>query len=71
MDVMLGDGISNSLERELGNVINRPDGHKDFELSKLREQFHLRKMRRGILLIEMARLGKADLQSVLKYYQAK
>ena len=31
MDVMLGDGNSKSIERELDNVINCPDGHQDFE----------------------------------------
>ena len=30
MDVMLGDGNSNSIERELDNVMNRPGGHQNF-----------------------------------------
>ena len=31
MDIMLGDGSSNSIEKELDNVINRADRHQDFE----------------------------------------
>ena len=70
MDVMLENGISNSTEIEQDNVTNRPDGHQDFE-SYLIGEVHLRKMRLGTLITEMARLGKTVLQSLLKYYQAK
>ena len=31
MDVMLGEGNSNSLERELDNVLNGPEGQQDPE----------------------------------------
>ena len=29
MEIMLGEGISNSIEKEFKNVMNEPEGHKD------------------------------------------
>ena len=37
MDIMLGDGSSNSIERELDSLINGPERQKDFQTFQNRE----------------------------------
>ena len=37
MNLMLGDGNSNSIERELDSLINGPGGQRDFQLFKIRK----------------------------------
>ena len=60
MDIILGDGNSNSIERELDSLINVPDRQQDFQSFPNRENSFHKKMRLEILIIEMNPLGKVD-----------
>ena len=59
MDVMLGDGNSNSIERDLDNLNIVPEGNRIFSLSRT-EEIHLRRMKLETSAIEMSLLGKKD-----------
>ena len=69
MDIMLWERNSNSVKMELdNNAIGPPD--RTSSLYLIREAL-LKKMRSEKLIIEMAKLGKMDSQSLLRYYQVK
>ena len=59
MDIMLSDGNSNSIERELDSLIIVPDKPQDFQSFPKRE-IRLRKLRSETLIIEMNPSGKVD-----------
>ena len=59
MDVMLGDGNSNSIERELDSLINAQMGNRTFT-SFQTEKIHLKRMKLKTSAIEMCLSGKVD-----------
>ena len=59
MDVMLGDGTSNSIERELHSVIPAPERQQDFQCFPNRENSSQR-MKLETSAIKMSLLGKED-----------
>ena len=70
MDVMLEDGNSKTLEKDLDDVINGSGGQQEYE-SLPTEGVHLKKMKSEISIIEMALLSQMDSESQLKYYQVR
>ena len=59
MDVMLEVGNSNSIERELDNQVNVPEGQQDVQ-SFPNEKIHLRRTKLETSAIEMSQLRKED-----------
>ena len=59
MDVMLGEGNSNSIKRELDSLINIPEKQQDFQSFPNRE-IHLKRMRSETLIVEISLLEKVD-----------
>ena len=59
MDIMLGDGNSNSIERELDSLINVRVGNRIFSLFLI-EKTHLKKTKLGTLTKEMSLSEKID-----------
>ena len=65
LNVMLGDGNSNSIERELDSLIKVPEGQRDFRSFPNRENYVkiiyvIRIMRSAISAIETRLSGKKD-----------
>ena len=59
MDLMLGEGNSNSIERELDSLINVPERQQDFQFF-LTEKIHLKRMKSETSIVEMSLLERAD-----------
>ena len=59
MDIVLDDGKSNSIERELDSLINVPERQQDFQSFPNRE-IHLKRMRSETSIVEMSLLEKVD-----------
>ena len=63
MDIMLGEGNTNYIERELDGIIEGPGGHPDTQSLPNRKNSSQR-MRSEILIPEMGQLDKRDFQSL-------
>ena len=70
MEIMLGDGKVNFIERDLYKVMNGPERHLDLEILPRRGGPSQENETRT-LTIEMTQFGKTDLQSPLRYHQVK